>query len=135
MKTRALLITVFLIFLCGCATQGMFESTMNSWQEEKVDHLVKVWGTPERRVPSENGDIYVYSHPDRRFNCQEQFLVQKDVVKGWRRAGDKCLFTSQIQSKYTAESATWNTKENRKKETHCVTSQFGGAGFTECSSN
>lgn len=131
-----LLIIVLPFFIFGCATHGSYKAAMNSWANETVQHLEGAWGKPSVITENENKTIFSYNSATKTgAKCQSQFLTDKDKVLGWRSIGPGCLFTQEQVNQFTADSATWHTKETQSQErtpTDCISNVVGGIGFTSC---
>ncbi|MCX6108937.1 MAG: hypothetical protein NTZ90_04945 [Proteobacteria bacterium] len=74
--------------LSSCVTTPSAEEKMATWNGEKSDHLVAVWGTPSAIDPGPSGSkTYVYKVQDSRMRVVESGLrggserFDQDVVE------------------------------------------------------
>ncbi len=60
---------VIFLALSACATSQNYLATINSWQGQSVNKLVKLWGYPDQTAEAPDGNkLYIYHYSDRGRN-------------------------------------------------------------------
>ena len=94
-----LLCITSLFLLSACATEGLFESVINTWIGAPADQLTGGgWGEPDRKVALPNGNVeYVYNMSEKTEDslpdaCFVYFEVDQNTKKiiHIRHKGNRC---------------------------------------------
>ena len=59
-------LSIFFLFLLGCASTDNYRVAVNSWKGEKIQALIARWGYPNQVLKLVNGhSLYIYQFEDR----------------------------------------------------------------------
>ena len=105
MRLAILTLTIASALQSGCATTGKYETVLQSWVGNDVNHLIASWGPPTSEYRMPNGNVmYTYRrdagavavpvgnmvYAGRRW-CETTFQVDAlGVIRSWRWEGNNC---------------------------------------------
>lgn len=60
---KKLIMPIFLILICGCASTKNYEMKLDSWLGHSANELVSSWGYPQSSLVAPNGNtVYIYGN-------------------------------------------------------------------------
>ena len=107
---------LLLIFLFGCATPEKYDAELAGWVGKSENKLIAEWGKPSaRKINADGSQVLTYTKADNvsvyapfdgdyaftpygenlgynpEYTCQTSFLVQNNVITGWKWVGNDCV--------------------------------------------